>query len=135
MNTIDKEKRVLMFERPVTLPSKTWVFNLGCGEKVITITYNNDEPVEVFSICGKEGSCINTVGAAIGKILSSVLRANLDPEMKKFMFNQMIKNLSEMRCDNGVWDNAIYLKSCFHAIAVCLQENLEVNTNTEDVVG
>lgn len=135
MNTVDKEKRLLMFERPFSLPSKTWVFDLGCGEKAITLSYHNGDPVEVFVRSGKEGSCINTVGAFTGKICSSILRANFDPEMKKFMFDQLVKNLSEMRCDNGVWDNAIYLKSCFHAIAICLQEYLEVNTNSEDVVG
>jgi len=128
---MSKEKRVLMYDRPIVLPSKTWIFNFGCGEKEITITYNEKcEPVEIFMIGGKEGSCFNTAGAAVGKICSAVLRANHDPEMKEHMLNVIIKNLSEMRCDSGVWDDAVYLTSCYHAIAVCLKEQFECNNGT-----
>ena len=123
---MENNKSILMYDRPVALPSQTWVFNFGCGEKIITITYNEKcEPVEIFMIGGKEGTCNNTAAACIGKICSSVLRSNHSEEMKDHMLKIMIKNLSEMRCDNGIWDDANYLKSCYHAIAVCLQEPFE----------
>ena len=38
------------------------------------------------------------------------------------MFEFLIKNLSEMGCEGATWDDGIYVKSCFHAIALCLQE-------------
>jgi hypothetical protein len=123
---MEKNKQVMMYDRPIALPSQTWVYNFGCGEKIITITYNeNNEPVEIFMIGGKEGTCLNTAAACVGKICSGVLRANHDPQMKEHMLKMMVKNLSEMRCDNGIWDDANYLKSCYHAIAVCLQESFE----------
>jgi hypothetical protein len=117
------EKETLMLKRKKVLPSRTRLFEMGCGEKSIIISYDNDNnPIEVFVDTPKERSCTNCVGAFTGKLLSGILRTNFDERAKKLMFEFLIKNLSEMGCEGATWDDGIYVKSCFHAIALCLQE-------------
>lgn len=113
--------------RPSTLPSMTFKYEFACGRKYIVISHDGKfNPQEFFIFNdnrGKEGSCSNAYAAFAGKLGSVILRANIkDPEIKRLMIEAELKQLSEITCESGTWNDGIFTKSCFHAIAQCLEE-------------
>jgi hypothetical protein len=117
------EKDSFLVKREKVVPSRTRIFEMGCGEKSITISYDeNNRPIEVFIYAPKEQSCNNCVAAFTGKMCSGILREKSDEETRRKRFEFLIKNLLEMQCEGAAWDDAIYVRSCFHAVAICLQE-------------
>lgn len=122
----DKFKSIFP-ERPTELPSETFKYEFACGRKYIVIAHDGKfNPLEIFvfdDTRGKAGSCRNAYSAYTGKLGSVILRADIkDLAIKKLMIESMIKQMRELSCDNGTWNNGIFVKSCFDAVASSLEE-------------
>jgi ribonucleoside-diphosphate reductase alpha chain len=69
-------------ERPEVLHGKTYQIRTGYGDMLVTInSLSNDEPFEVICQLGKSGASETAKAEAIGKLVSTLLRCSVDPEI------------------------------------------------------
>ncbi len=111
--------------RPETTVGVTTRIPTGCGKLYVTINRDEYGIIEVFAQMGKAGGCSNSQIEAIGRLISTAIRAGVNVEY-------VIKQLRGIRCPSPMWHNNRLITSCSDAIAIALQRNLQTSTNTVD---
>ena len=103
--------------RPSVLPGDTYRMHTGHGNAYITINRSeDDEPLEVFALIGKAGSCDSVTMHALTRLISVALRSGVDPK-------EIISQLRGNTCC-PVWDNGVLVQSSADAIAIAMERAL-----------
>lgn len=98
--------------RPNVLTGETYKQSTGCGNIYITITKNDvGTPQEAFLHVSKSGGCVSAFSEAIGRLISTALRAGVSSDVIK-------EQLSYIRCPLPILGGAT---SCPDAIARALK--------------
>ena len=98
-------------ERPEILEGRTYKKKTGCGNIYVTVNDFGGPPFEVFVRLGKSGGCSSAYCEAIGRLVSSWLRAGQD-------VHEVIQQLGGICCHSGHGGQM----SCPTAIAEALKE-------------
>jgi len=110
-------------ERPKVLVSKTYEFEMACGNKLyVTVSFrpdNGESPFEIFVTIGKVGSCHRAIIEALGKAISYYLRVGGHP-------SYIARTLRGIRCP-ATTPNPNKPLSCPDAIARVLEENINLD--------
>ena len=102
-------------ERPEVLYGATYRIVTGCGNLYVTV--NRDEQgqiFEVFTQMGKAGGCAASQAEAIGRLVSTSLRANVDAE-------SLVDQLKGIRCHSTRVTGGREVLSCSDAVAQALE--------------
>ena len=113
----DKEpaKKITPRERPDVTQGIAQMIQTGCG-KMFVIPCQDDQGVcETFINLGKGGACAAANLEATGRLISLALRSGIGME-------EVIKQLSGIRCPNPVWNKGKQILSCADGIAKVLAE-------------
>ncbi len=106
-------------ERPAVLIGKTIEMTTGCGKMYVTINQDSEGNLfEVFTSIGKAGGCAQSQSEAIGRLISTSLRANVEPEV-------IIKQLKGISCHMKHGFGANTILSCADAVGKALESALE----------
>lgn len=100
-------------ERPQTVWGVTIKLRTGCGNLYLTVNTDDDGLCELFAHLGKAGGCAAGMLEGCMKLASIALRAGMDPK-------HIAKQLTGVRCPNGVWDEERRVLSCLDAIGSSL---------------
>lgn len=106
-------------KRPPIIRGMTYKVSTGCGNFYITINEDEHGPFELFAHLGKSGGCPASQSEAISRLISLMLRSGVPPE-------EVIKQLSGIRCPSPMWDRGEKILSCPDAIGRALQWYLEM---------
>ena len=101
-------------DRPEIMRGSTQMINTGCGHLYITINEDEHGPFELFTAMGKAGGCAASQAEAIGRLISLSFRVGVATE-------EIIKQLSAVRCPAPAWANGEQVLSCADAIAKALR--------------
>ncbi len=112
-------------ERPVKSPSVTERVRTGCGNMYVTMTFQKGNPMEVFGMLGKSGTCARSYAAAMTRCVSIGLRYGIP-------IDEFIHQLSDIRCPAQIWADGEHVKSCPDAVALGVKQILErIESNDE----
>ena len=113
-------------ERPKVTFGRTERIKLGCGRNMY-VTTNSDSTglCEVFITVGKSGGCISSHAEAMGRLISTNLRAGVSPE-------EIIRQLKGIRCSApSSFGNGYPILSCSDAVSRAIEHHLQnQNQNT-----
>lgn len=102
--------------RPRVLPGRTIKVKTGCGSLYVTVSLNNEHPVEVFATLGKAGGCSNCQNEALTRAVTLGLKYGVPVE-------EVVKELRGIRCPNpNLWPEDERALSCADGIAKVLEE-------------
>lgn len=102
-------------KRPEVLYGSTYRIVTGCGNFYVTV--NRDEGgkiFEVFTQMGKAGGCAASQAEAIGRLVSTSLRADVDAEA-------LVNQLKGIRCHSPKVTGGREVLSCSDAVAQALE--------------
>ena len=105
-----------MNARPVRIPSITRKLKTSCGNLYVTVGFQDEKPIEVFSTLGHEGSCTSCQNEALTRAITVGLRSGVDVEV-------YIKTFTGIQCPTPyLWPELERILSCPDAIAKVLKE-------------
>jgi len=109
---------IVPIPRPDPLVGMTHKYKIGCGSLYVTV--NKDpifsRPMEIFIRPGKFGGCTSNV-EAIGRLASLALRCGVKLE-------ELIKQLSGIRCVSCISKKHIHVTSCADAVGRAIKEQI-----------
>ena len=113
-------RRITPRPRPPVVKGTTTKIRTGCGSLYVTINEDDEgHPFEVFMQMGKAGGCAASQLEAIGRLISTSLRAGVDPR-------EIIHQLRGIRCPAPYWGKGgIRIFSCADAIARVIAERIK----------
>ncbi len=125
----DKEIRKAR-ERPKTVSGTTQKIDTGYGSLFVTINQDKEGLFEVFSTVGKSGGFTQSFTDALGRLISTALRAGVDPE-------EIIDQLKGIRSPKTSWDNGEKILSIPDAVGKAMARYLsgeasDVQTSVQD---
>jgi ribonucleoside-diphosphate reductase alpha chain len=92
----------------------------GCGNLYITINKNKEDiPIEVFVRLGKAGGCASCQTEAIGRLITTALRAGVP-------MGDITRQLKGIGCHQPVGFGMKKVLSCADAVAICLQDFIPI---------
>jgi len=111
-------------ERPEVVRGSTQKMTTGCGNLYVTINEDDEGIFELFTAMGKAGGCASSQAEAISRLISLSLRAGIDAE-------DVVRQLSGVRCPSPVWKDGEMILSCADAIARALKKYREVTAQRD----
>ncbi len=106
-------------ERPAVLIGKTIEVTTGCGKMYVTINQDTDGKLfEVFTSIGKAGGCAQSQSEAIGRLISTSLRANVEPDV-------IVKQLKGISCHMRYGFGQNVVLSCADAVGKAIESALK----------
>jgi len=100
--------------RPSITRGFTEKVKIGCGNLYITVNFDDDGIVEVFTSTGKSGGCPSQ-SEATARVISVALRAGVD-------FKSVVKQVKSIRCPSTVRMTGLKVTSCPDAIAKTIEK-------------
>ncbi|WP_254823044.1 adenosylcobalamin-dependent ribonucleoside-diphosphate reductase [Haloglomus halophilum] len=106
--------------RPDTLHGVSQRVKTGYGKLYVTINEDPEtgQPFEVFANIGHSGGYTNSFTEALGKVISTALRAGVDPE-------EIVDELRGTRSPKVAWDKGEQINSIPDAIGTALSRYIE----------
>ena len=106
--------------RPATLHGVSQRVSTGYGKLYVTINEDPEtgQPFEVFANIGHSGGYTNSFTEALGKVISTALRAGVDPE-------EIVDELRGTRSPKVAWDKGEQINSIPDAIGTALSRYIE----------
>ena len=106
--------------RPDTLHGVSQRVKTGYGKLYVTINEDPEtgQPFEVFANIGHSGGYTNSFTEALGKVISTALRAGVDPE-------EVVDELRGTRSPKVAWDKGEQINSIPDAIGTALNRYIE----------
>ncbi|MDY6761605.1 MAG: adenosylcobalamin-dependent ribonucleoside-diphosphate reductase [Candidatus Nanohaloarchaea archaeon] len=104
-------------ERPETISGTTQKIETGYGGMYVTINEDEDGIFEVFLQLGKSGGYTQSFTDAIGRLVSTALRAGVDEDV-------IIEQLEGIRSPRVAWDNSEQILSVPDAVAKAMNRYL-----------
>jgi ribonucleoside-diphosphate reductase alpha chain len=106
--------------RPDTLHGVSQRVKTGYGKLYVTINEDPEtgQPFEVFANIGHSGGYTNSFTEALGKVISTALRAGVDPE-------EVVDELRGTRSPKVAWDKGEQINSIPDAIGTALHRYVE----------
>ena len=102
-------------DRPEVLHGATYRIVTGCGNLYVTVNFEEDGRIfEVFTQMGKAGGCASSQAEAIGRLVSTSLRAGVEAMA-------LIEQLKGIRCHNSCLTDGKSVLSCSDALAQGLE--------------
>jgi ribonucleoside-diphosphate reductase alpha chain len=128
MNMTEKPEAVTPRPRPEVLMGYTIKLKTGCGSIYVTINVDEtNRPFEVFTRIGKSGGCAASQSEAVGRLVSTCLRAGM-------ALREVVKQLKGISCHQPVWGTGGRVLSCSDAIGKALERFLDVDMNGKESV-
>ena len=116
--------------RPEIVSGFTEKVKIGCGNLYITVNFDNQGIVEVFTNTGKAGGCPSQ-SEATARLVSISLRSGMDVET-------IIEQLKGIRCPSTIRQPGMKVTSCPDAIAKVIEKVVkiqqEANSNGKRVI-
>ncbi|MFC1715339.1 vitamin B12-dependent ribonucleotide reductase [Candidatus Poribacteria bacterium] len=110
----------------VTMGATRKVETAECGDIYITVNEDDEGLCEVFINMGRSGGCRSAQCEAIGVLISTAMRAGVDPR-------SVSKRLKGIRCASPSWQPGGPILSCADAIGKAMEQYME-EKNGEDFV-
>ncbi|MFB6166966.1 MAG: ribonucleoside-diphosphate reductase, adenosylcobalamin-dependent, partial [Candidatus Nanohaloarchaea archaeon] len=104
-------------ERPEIISGTTQKIDTGYGGMFVTINEDQDGIFEVFLQLGKSGGYTQSFTDAIGRLVSTALRAGIDEE-------EVIEQLEGIRSPRVAWDNSEQILSVPDGVAKAMERYL-----------
>ena len=95
-----------------------------CGDIYITVNQDDEGLCEVFINMGRSGGCRSAQCEAIGVLISTALRAGVDPR-------SVSKRLKGIRCASPSWQPGGMILSCADAIGKAMEMYMEESNGKE----
>jgi ribonucleoside-diphosphate reductase alpha chain len=102
----------------VTMGSTRKVETAECGDIYITVNEDEEGLCEVFINMGRSGGCRSAQCEAIGVLISTALRAGVDPR-------SISRRLKGIRCSSPTWQPGGMILSCADAIGKSMEQYME----------
>lgn len=116
--TSEELQKITPRPRPKMTRGITQQLTTGCGNLYLTINEcDNGIPFEIFTQMGKAGGCAASQLEAIGRLVSLVLRSNIEPEV-------IVRQLRGISCHQPSWENGGRILSCADAIGKAMHQYL-----------
>jgi len=106
-------------QRPEIVRGCTLKMPTGCGGLYVTINEDDEGIFELFTAMGKAGGCASSQAEAISRLISLALRAGIGVD-------DIIRQLSGVRCPSPVWKDGEMILSCADALARALKKYQEM---------
>ncbi len=108
----------------VTMGSTRKVETAECGDIYITVNEDEEGLCEVFINMGRSGGCRSAQCEAIGVLISTALRAGVDPR-------SISRRLKGIRCASPSWQPGGMILSCADAIGKAMEQYMEEKNGKE----
>jgi ribonucleoside-diphosphate reductase alpha chain len=108
----------------VTMGSTRKVETAECGDIYITVNEDEEGLCEVFINMGRSGGCRSAQCEAIGVLISTALRAGVDPR-------SISRRLKGIRCSSPSWQPGGMILSCADAIGKAMEQYMEEKNGKE----
>jgi len=112
----------------VTVGATRKIETAECGDIYITVNEDEEGLCEVFINMGRSGGCRSAQCEAIGVLISTALRAGVDPR-------SVSKRLKGIRCASPSWQPGGMILSCADAIGKAMEQYMESKNGEEFVKG
>ncbi len=111
--------------KPEVLFGQTVRVQCACGPLVVTVNQDEEGRIrEVLLRMEKSGGCISSHLDALGRMLSLLFSAGVDPEV-------VIKELEGINCSSVGWHKGRRIYSCADAVSYVLREMMNRTKNKE----
>ncbi len=111
---------ILPRNRPDVTLGVTERMKIGCGKLYITVNYDEEGLVEVFTNTGRHGGCPSQ-SEATSRLISLALRAGIEPAA-------IIEQLRGIRCPSTIRQNGMQATSCPDAISRAISKVLKYSS-------